>query len=55
MEFSNLENFSKQSVPSSYMCCINKNRCKVDMKATETDVADADKEKQNRNEKTAVC
>lgn len=50
-----MENFSHQWVPSFYMCFINKTRYKEDIKATETDVADADKEKQKRNEKPAFC
>ena len=49
-----MENFSTQQVPSSYMCFINKNRSKVDMKATNSDLADAYKEKQKKNEKVAV-
>lgn len=35
---------------SQLLCFINRNRYNVDMKAAETDVADADKEKQKRNE-----
>ena len=49
-----MENFSNQQVPTSYMCFINKNRSKVDMKATDSDLADAYKEKQKKNEKVAV-
>lgn len=41
-----MKNFSNQQVPSSYMCFVNKNRSKVDMKATDSDLADAYKEKQ---------
>lgn len=33
MEFNNMENFSNQWVPRSYMCFINKTRKKVDVKA----------------------
>lgn len=43
-----MENFSNQWVPSPYMCFINKNRSKVDMKAMDSDLADAYKEKQKR-------
>lgn len=35
--------------PALNMCFINKNRSKVDMKATDSDLADAYKEKQKRN------
>lgn len=35
------------------MCLINKTGKKVDVKATEVDVADADKEKKKKNEKPA--
>lgn len=51
MELNSMENFSKPWIPSSYLCFINRNRYNIDMEAIETDVADADKEKQKRSER----